>query len=975
MGTVYEESMLGEIVAGVTVSGLTGAARALADALRAKIRLQGVVYRAYSGTDVATVDRFTSELLGAFGQQGQLSETVDATLRRLSVSGLTSHLVMCAAWDIEPKHGLAMIAYCYLSSGGDSIEDANVFASRLFRIITEALAAESRLSAKHSIADLVRNDRSAERRVRRHEAALASIVADYLTIEREGGPVDALEFASSRLKQRNEATTFHDIALNVLSNVDEVDVHSVDGAVVRVPLSDVYVEPPLFAVTKNGMFFQYRDMRGGRRQSQRRIGWSGFLALVDRTVLLGDPGGGKSTLSKKICTELALAASKGGTLLPIFVRLRSYAAQKAQNSALTVTDFMVATWREYTPEVPEDDLRTLLSYWLQVGQCFVVFDGLDEVLTVGNRASVSAEIREFAVRYPLSRFLVTSRFVGYESTSLPEFEHFGVGELDDDCISELFDKIHVGIVKGLPRTGTERKVAFIKEANERASELITNPLLLTLIIIVHSRRREIPDNRSDLYAHCAELLFERWDGYRNITPHLPERYRLYDLLMHISSLLMDRAELGGRMSKTDLLTVARDFFVDDYVDNKVGRASEAAKLLVDHLVGRSWILHEVGENVFEFTHRTFLEFFYARHLETRYESVETLIKAILQTVEDGSRSVSAHLSLQMKCKDKRTISTKAAVALSEFLEATPLQSGLHFCVDTIEYLLPSADVLRRYVRAIALRTITQSNGQALVRILSSKSPLNETVFSSALDAIGEIASIAKLKALNGVFEYVCSDEQDARLVGFRQILNETVIKRVSREQARSAYALRLVFSMGGEVDWNAARSHGSRFWSDAGVDHYRWDVRAQLIERVMIELSGVQISPDWRYRKVGIASLGGRILPRTIRQSSSHARSKGPSVVPYEKYGAVLDRDVVSRALMLWCEIELDGPQSPWIVDAYRWLKQYETDPAVDGKAFLEEWMTGSFSFLVKDTGFRNRRGILERFIEVVDRQPAKIDF
>ena len=290
---------------------------------------------------------------------------------------------------------------------------------------------------------------------------------------------------------------------------------------------------------------------------------------------------------------------------------------------------------------------------LIIGRCFLVFDGLDEVLTDSNRAKVTKEIREFAGKFVLSPILVTSRYVGYDNNRLSSFTHFGVSKLDDPTIGEIYKSVSISVLRKTSKQTEISLQAFMEEAKRKASELIRNPLLLTLIVIIHFKKREIPDNRADLYDACAELLFERWDSYRDIEPELPERYRLYDLLMHLSSILFEREALGGRITKTDLEKEAKKFFRNDYIDNKEGRAAHAARHMINHLTGRAWILHEVGENIFEFTHRTFLEFFFARHLEAKHESVEELIERIRLWLIEGDRTLPAHLALQVKSRDKR----------------------------------------------------------------------------------------------------------------------------------------------------------------------------------------------------------------------------------------------------------------------------------------------------------------------------------
>jgi hypothetical protein len=74
----------------------------------------------------------------------------------------------------------------------------------------------------------------------------------------------------------------------------------------------------------------------------------------------------------------------------------------------------------------------------------------------------------------------------------------------------------------------------------------------------------------------------------------------------------------------------------------------------------------------------------------------------------------------------------------------------------------------------------------------------------------------------------------------------------------------------------------------------------------------------------------------------------------------------------------MEGSQSTWLIDAYRWLKMYAADESAQENSLLDRWLSGTFSFLVKDVGFGNRRVMLDRFLELVEREqqpPPRIEF
>ena len=54
------------------------------------------------------------------------------------------------------------------------------------------------------------------------------------------------------------------------------------------------------------------------------------------------------------------------------------------------------------------------------------------------------------------------------------------------------------------------------QANERIRELAINPLMLTVIAMVHRDRVKLPDRRAELYAEAVDVLLGKWDEARGV---------------------------------------------------------------------------------------------------------------------------------------------------------------------------------------------------------------------------------------------------------------------------------------------------------------------------------------------------------------------------------------------------------------------------------------------------------------------------
>ena len=162
-----------------------------------------------------------------------------------------------------------------------------------------------------------------------------------------------------------------------------------------IPIDDLYVSPSISHLI---------EVDPGESLPQTSI-WR-LASDLDRAVLLGDPGGGKTTAAHVLMHSHASDASRH---VPFLVILREFAAaDPPERSVLQHIEHKLETF--YQCSSPAGLTESLLLS----GSALVIFDGLDELLDTSRRSEVAAIIERFCAQFPLIRVLVTSRTIGYD---------------------------------------------------------------------------------------------------------------------------------------------------------------------------------------------------------------------------------------------------------------------------------------------------------------------------------------------------------------------------------------------------------------------------------------------------------------------------------------------------------------------------------------------------------------------------------
>ncbi len=350
---------------------------------------------------------------------------------------------------------------------------------------------------------------------------------------------------------------------------------------------------------------------------------------LNRVVILGDPGSGKSMFLEYLVLRWAedAEASKNGDMPPVLIELREYARLRNEDKAGGFTQFL--SQAEYLGS--QLDAKQIED-WLHDHRSVVLFDGLDEIFDAALCREVTTCIHRFATEHPNARIVVTSRVIGYQYHAWQDegFRHFMLQELEQPQIEEFLERWHKSAYSG--RTDGEEKQARLSRAidtSDAIRQLAGNPLLLTMMAILN-RTQDLPRDRGELYEQCARLLLHQWkvelafSDYPELAKASLDFKDKRTLLLRVARAIQGQdGGMGELVNLIDESTLERTL-ADGLRGIPNLRPERAARALIEQLRARNFMLCFVGGGFYAFVHRTFLEYFCASDIHLSFSQDQTL---------------------------------------------------------------------------------------------------------------------------------------------------------------------------------------------------------------------------------------------------------------------------------------------------------------------------------------------------------------
>lgn len=287
-----------------------------------------------------------------------------------------------------------------------------------------------------------------------------------------------------------------------------------DAGSIRVELENIFQPLHFENIIQNK---ESKNKFVSREKNREPIGE--ILKLNTRLAILAKPGGGKSTLLKRIAIaysfkeklELVKDDLPSKNWFPIFIRCRE------------LGEFVNRSITEIIENIPnraeigshKEGFSSIISDSLQNGTALLLIDGLDEISDDKNRIQFVNQLRTFLATYPNIHVITTSREAGFRVVggALANYcKHYKISNLIPEEIKELIIKWHKAIINDSEKTISDAidLSSFILK-DKRIHVLAENPLLLTTLLFVKRWAGYLPTKKNVLYQEMIKLLLVTWN--------------------------------------------------------------------------------------------------------------------------------------------------------------------------------------------------------------------------------------------------------------------------------------------------------------------------------------------------------------------------------------------------------------------------------------------------------------------------------
>jgi NACHT domain len=320
------------------------------------------------------------------------------------------------------------------------------------------------------------------------------------------------------------------------------------------------------------------------------------VAASYRSIVLGGPGTGKTTLMKSLITRVINAHANDdlNQLIPVFVVLRKLAAKQQ-----SVREAIVAAFADFHFPGADRYVDSALSQ----GRMLIILDGLDEVGV--NREYVAGQIISFCERddqqETKNRVIVTCREYSYRTEDLRSV-------IKNVVRVEPFANHHMRVfLQGWPmyKGRSALKLYGFIQGDPQIRDICRNPLLLTILtgLYLETNDFEFPTSRALFYQAAVEELIVKRQARRETKQKFDAKHK-WDVLERVSLNRLETVRINEDPEEFTSEAIREQ-------SNEVFQKEIDFDEFIQELVEVNGIIKPSSDGIYTCAHRTIQEYFAA----------------------------------------------------------------------------------------------------------------------------------------------------------------------------------------------------------------------------------------------------------------------------------------------------------------------------------------------------------------------------
>ncbi|MCB9609894.1 MAG: NACHT domain-containing protein [Polyangiaceae bacterium] len=250
-------------------------------------------------------------------------------------------------------------------------------------------------------------------------------------------------------------------------------------------------------------------LRGDTDKQDRRRGLEEIIEEHSALVLLGPPGGGKTTSLRAVSRS---ALGRGWT--PVHLSLAAFGQALRDDQGLSLQDYLRRQAKSRGETLKKPGLVRAFDKVREQGRLFYVLDGLDEVEGRDIRDRVRYALDQFCGERGGNRILVTSRPEGYDEGLGAGWRVAELVPMDDAQIGTYVARDRAARPGGQVAAEANEFLARIRR-KDSVWALARNPLLLSLLLRLFDEDGHLPAHRAPVLYSALVTLLDSWRRRRD----------------------------------------------------------------------------------------------------------------------------------------------------------------------------------------------------------------------------------------------------------------------------------------------------------------------------------------------------------------------------------------------------------------------------------------------------------------------------